>query len=245
MTIQETMHRSRWNRRSMVLALVGMGLMAPPFFAQNAAAGSAQSGVQTHIADIHPFTHFASIPASSDTETIKFESVKAANVFTKMRSTRDPGYCDNVQLNEPGGSMYCPFIQDESPATAYEVTYSFKGGPLASDEYGNHNFTFQVYFQSEELPPAVQRAISTRRVKRAELATYFNLTTSRLPVHGVVIDEGHSSFCAGHFVDVEWVQNDPHCQDKVSFKNVTTLSDDITVQVEPISPRPQEAVASR
>jgi hypothetical protein len=141
--------------------------------------------------------------------------------------------------------MYCPFIQDESPATAYEVTYSFKGEPLASDEYGNHNFTFQVYFKPEELPSTLQSAISTHKVKRAELATYFNVTTSRLPVHGVIIDEGHSSFCAGHFVDVEWVQNDPDCHDKVSLKNVTTLSDSITVQVEPISPRPQEAVASR
>ena len=229
----------------MVLALVGMGLMAPPFFAQDAAAGSAQSGIETHIADLHPFTHFASIPAGSDTETIKFESVKAAKVFTKVLSRRGPGYCNNVQRNEPGGSMYCPFIKDESPATAYEVTYSFKGEPLASDEYGNHNFTFQVYFKPEELPSTLQSAISAHKVKRDELATYFNVTTSRPPVHGVTIDEGHSSFCAGHFVDVEWVQNDPDCHDKVSLKNVTTLSDSITVQVEPISPRPKESVASR
>lgn len=232
-------------KRSMVLALLGMGFMAPPFFAQNAAAESAQRGVETRVADLDPFTHFAFIPASSAAETIKFENVKATKVFTKMSSTRDPGFCNNVQFNEPGGSMYCPFIQHESPATAYAVTYSFEGAPLASDEYGNRNFTFQVYFKPEELPSTLQSAISAHKVKRAELATYFNVTTSRPLVHGTVIDEANSSFCAGHFVDVDWVQNDPDCQNKVSFKSVTTPSANIAVQVEPISQRPQEAVASR
>jgi hypothetical protein len=240
-----TMHCSKRNSRSMVLALVGIGFMVPLLFAQNVAAESAQRGVETQTADLHPFTHFASIPASSDPETIKFEQVKARKVFTGLKSTRDPRYCNNVQFNEPSGSMYCPLLQHESPATAYEVTYSFKGEPLASDEYGNRNFTFQVYFRPEELPSTLQSAISARKVHGTELATYFNVTTSRALVHGSVSDEANSSFCAGHFVDVEWVQNDPRCQDKVSLKNVTTSSDSITVQVEPISQRPQEEVASR
>ena len=234
MTTQQkiTMHFSRWNRRSIVLALVGLGFMAPPSFAQD-------------TADFHPFTHFASIPASFDPAMIQFEKVRAMKVFTEVKSIRDPGYCHNLQGNEPGGSMYCPFIQHESPATAYEVTYSFKGEPLASDEYGNHNFTFQVYFRPEELPSTLQTAISAHKVKRTELATYFNVTTSRPLVRGSVIDEANSSFCAGHFIDVDWVQDDPHCQDKVRFKRVITPSDNITVQVEPISPRPRESVASR
>jgi hypothetical protein len=229
----------------MVLALVGMGFTASPFLAQNPASGSVRGGVETQVADLHPFTHTASIPASADTDTIKFENVKATKVFKKVSSTKDPGSCNNVQLNEPGGSMYCPFIQDESPATAYEVTYSFTGEPLASDEYGGHTFTFQVYFQPEELPSTLQNAISGHKVTRAELATYFNVSTSQPLVHGSEIDDANSSFCAGHFVDVDWVQNDPHCQDKVSFKSVTIPSANITVQVEPISPRPREAVASR
>ena len=141
--------------------------------------------------------------------------------------------------------MYCPLIQDESPAPAYAVTYSFKSEPLASDEYGNRNFTFQVYFRPDEFPPALRRALSTGKVKRGELATYFNVTASRLPVQGAVIDEANSSFCSGNYIDANWIQDDPHCQDKVSFKNVTTPSDNITVQVEPVSPRPQEAVAAR
>src|SRR5258707_11333014 len=111
--------------------------------------------------------------------------------------------------------MFCPFLQPESPVTAYEVTYSFKGEPLASDEYGNHNFTFQVDFKPEELPSTLQSAISSHKVNRAELASYFNVTTSRPLVHGSEIDEANSSFCPGHFVDIVWVENDPHCQDKV------------------------------
>jgi hypothetical protein len=55
MTIQrKTLHRSRWNWPSIVLAFVGMGFMGTPFFAQNVAAGSAQSDVETHIAYLHP-----------------------------------------------------------------------------------------------------------------------------------------------------------------------------------------------
>ncbi len=243
---------TQW-QRSTVLALVGMGIMAQPFFAQSvsngslafsvAATRSVKRGVQTQIESLHPFTHFASIPSTSDPATIEFERVKATKVFTKVKSTMDPGYCDDLQFRDPGGSMYCPYTQEESPAPAYEVTYSFKGQPLASDEYGNRNFTFQVYFRPEELPPALLRALSSK-MSRAELATYFHVATSRLPVRAAVIDQANSSFCEGSYVDGKWVQNDPNCQDNVRFKAVTMPSDYITVKVDPVSPRPQQAAAS-
>jgi hypothetical protein len=246
---QMKVRRSISARHLMILALVGMGLAAQPSFAANAgngslalsvpAATSAKRGVETQIKDLQPFTHFASIPATSNAGTIKFERVKTTKVFTKVKSTMDPGYCDDLQFRDPGGSMYCPYTQDESPAPAYEVIYSFKGEPLASDEYGNRNFTFEVYFHPEELPPALRKEISTGKVKRAELATYFNLTTSRLPVRAAVIDEANSRFCGGNYMDGNWIHNDPKCQDKVSYKTVTMPSDYITVQVEPGSPRLQ------
>jgi len=250
---QMTMPWSISARRSMILALVGMGLAAQPFFAENRgnssphvpAARSDERGVETQIKDLRPFTHFASIPATSNTGTIRFERVKATKVFTKVQSTMDPGYCDDLQFRDPGGSMYCPYTQDEAPAPAYEVTYSYKGEPLASGEYGNRNFTFQVYFHPEELPSALRTAISAGKVKHAELATYFNLTTSHLPVRTVAIDEANSSFCEGNYMDGNWIHNDPKCQDKVSFKTVTVPSEYITVQVEPVPPRGQESVASR
>jgi hypothetical protein len=242
-------------RRPIILVLVSIGTLTQPFFAQDAsnrllvpsvgASGSDKRGVESQIEDLHPFTHFASIPADSDPASIKFRKVKATKVFTKRKSTMDPGYCQGLQFTDPGGSMYCPYVQDESPALAYELTYSFTGQPLASDEYGSRNFTFAVYFHPEELPPALRQAISNRKVKRAEMATYFNLTTSRLPVRAAVIDEGNSSFCDGNYMDGNWIEKNPKCQDKVSFKTVTVSSDYITVQVEPVSPRGQEPVASR
>ena len=140
--------------------------------------------------------------------------------------------------------MYCPYARYTSPAAAYEVTYCFTGHPLASDEYGNGYFTFRVYFRPEELDTAVRRALSAGKMNRAELATYFKVMTSRLPVRAAVIDQANSSFCDGHFVAGSWIQNNLNCQNKVSLKIVTTLSDNITVQVDPVSPQPKQATAS-
>jgi hypothetical protein len=221
--------------------------MAQPFFAEDASKGllvasvaaarSDKHGVEIQIEDLHPFTHLASIPADSDPESIKFEKVKATKVFTERRSTIEPRYCDDLQFRDPGGSMYCSQVHEGSPTLAYEVTYSFTGQPLASDEYGNRHFTFQVHFRPEELPRALRTAISAGKVKGAEIATYFNVATSRTPIRATVIDEPNSSFCDGNYMDGNWIQKDPKCQDKVSFKTVTIPSDYITVRVEPASPR--------
>jgi hypothetical protein len=256
MATQQTPNWAGLGRRPIILVLVSIGTLTQPFFAQDAsnrllvpsvaASGSDNKrGVQSQIEDLHPFTHFASIPANSDPASIKFKKVKATKVFTKRKSTMDSGYCQGLQFTDPGGSMYCPYVQDESPALAYEVTYSFTGQPLASDEYGNRNFTFQVYFRPEELPQALRSVLSAGKVQRAELATYFSVTTSRLPIRAVVIDEARSSFCDGNYLDGNWIHNDPKCQDKVTLKTVTVPSDYITIQVEPVSPRGQESVASR
>jgi hypothetical protein len=223
----------------MTLALVGMGIVVLPLLV--AATRSTKSGVTTQIKDLHPFTRLASIPASSDPAKIKIEKVKATRVFTKEKTIVDPGYCKDLQFRDPGGSMFCPYTEDASPAPAYEVIYSFKGEPLASDEYGNRYFTFQVYFRPEELSSGLRRALSVGKMKRAELSTYFNVTTSRIPVRAAVIDEANSSFCDGNYMDGNWIQKDPSCKDKVSFKTVIRPSDYITVQVDPVSPRALQA----
>jgi hypothetical protein len=236
-------------KQSMILALIIVGIGALPFLGENIANGSlglsgatrsSTNGAITKIKDLHPFTHLASIPASSDPAKIKFEKVKATRVFTKEKSVLDPGYCKDLPFRDPGGSMYCPYTEDESPTPAYEVAYSFKGQPLASDEYGNRYFTFQVYFRPEELPPGLRRALAIGKMKRSELATYFNVTTSHPAVRAEVIDEANSSFCNGDYTDGNWIQKYPNCKDKVSFKTVTTPSDYITVQVDPVSPRAQQ-----
>jgi hypothetical protein len=199
---KQTTGPSSANRRFMPLAVLGVGIVALPYFAGkvdngslalSAAVTSAKPGVETKIKDLHPFTHFASIPVSSDPSKIKIEKVKATSVFMKEKTIVDRGYCKDLSFRDPGGSMFCPYTEDTSPAPAYEVMYSFKGQPLASDEYGNRYFTFQVYFRPEELPPALRRALSTGKMKRAELATYFKVESSRAPVRAAVIDEANSS----------------------------------------------------
>jgi hypothetical protein len=193
---QQTTGPSSANRRVIPLAVLGVGIVALPYFAGkvdngslalSAAVTSPKPGVETKIKDLHPFTHFASIPASSDPAKIKFEKVKATRVFTEEKTIVHPGYCKDLPFRDPGGSMFCPYTEDTSPTPAYEVMYSFKGQPLASDEYGNRYFTFQVYFRPEELPATLRRALSTGKMKRAELATYFNVEKSRTPVRAAVI----------------------------------------------------------
>jgi len=253
MTIQQIINYAGLGRRPIILGLIGMGIMTQPFFAENtstwlplasaAAARSDARGVQTQIEDLYPFTHLASIPAGSDPASIKLEKVKAAKVFTQRKSAMDAGYCYDLQFRDPGGSLYCRYVQEESPTLAYEITYSFTGQPLASDEYGNRNSTFRVYFRPEELSQALRRDLSASKVKRAELATYFNVTTSRLLARVTVIDGANSSFCDGNYIDGNWTRKDPKCQDKVSVKTVTTASDYIRVRVEPASPWTQGTVA--
>jgi hypothetical protein len=224
-------------QRSIILGIIGVGITAQPFFAQNITEDK-------QIEDLHPFTHVVSIPATSDPATIRFEGVKRTRVFTKVRSTENPAYCEDLQFRDPGGSMSCPYTKGESPAAAYRVTYSYHGLPLTSDEYGSRYFTFQVDFRPEELPPTLQRA-NSGKMKRGELATYFNLTTSRPPVRTAVINQAESRFCDGNYVDGSWVQTDPNCRDKVSSKVVNAPSEYITVQVDPVSPRTQQTVAER
>ena len=228
----------------MILTLVAVGMTAQPFFAQDTANGSPVPSATANSENLHPFTHLASIPATSDPATIKIERVKATKVFTTVKSTTDPAYCHDLQFRDPGGSMYCPSRREESPMPAYEVTYSFKGQPLASDEYGNRNFMFKVYFHPEELPLALRNIISTGKVKRDELAAYFNVTISRLPVRAVVVDDSNSSFCEGNYMDGNWIHKDAKCQDKVSFKTVIRPSDYLTVQVDVRSPGEKSPVPS-
>jgi len=242
---QTPTHQSTSNRRPMLLALVALVTMAQPFVAMSATNGPVfystatvrptEPGSKTRVDDRNPFTQVVSIPATSDPSTIRFVKVKATRVFTKVKSTTDVRYCDDLKFRDPGGSMYCSYTQKESPEAAYEVTYSYTDQPLASDEYGGRYFQFQVYFRPDELPPALRNAIAAGRGKQSELATYFTVTTSRLPVRGAVIDDAHSSFCNGNYMDGNWIQFDPRCQDQVSYKTVTVPSAYIRVRVEPTS----------
>jgi hypothetical protein len=197
----------------------------------------ANNGVETSIEDLRPFNHLASIAATSNPQTIKFERVKLTGVFTKVKLTSDQGYCKELQFRDPGGSMYCPSKRYESPAAAYEVTYSYIGQPLASDEYRNSysRYEFQVYFRPGELTPTVRNAIAVGKANRPELASYFKITTARLPAQFTVIDLKNSSFCAGFHADGNWMLHHPGCKEHISYITVTRPSDYLTIRVEPVS----------
>ena len=94
------------------------------------------------------FTNVARIPAGAETKTIRFEKARRVEV-------------------SDGGSM-----------TMYEVTYSYEGQPLASDDRGDRHFTFKVYFSPDDLTAEVREALASRRAKRADNAARFHVSTS-------------------------------------------------------------------
>jgi hypothetical protein len=196
------------------------------------------------VQDLEPFTHAVVIPAGSDLASIRFQEVKAVTIPTRTRSTIEARYYEEAAWREPGGSMYCPLIQLEGFTRAYQVTYSYEGPPLGSDEYGDRHFTFSVYFRPEQLGPSEQEVLSQRKGSRADAAELFTLTTSRQPETRRVIDEDNSTFCGGAYVDGLWVQTNPGCKNNVKFKTITAPSDYVTVKVDPAPPSRAVAFAS-
>ncbi len=208
-------------------------LRAEPLSKQPSVINNSGSSVQ--VEDLHPFTRFAYIPAGSDPSTIRFEKARTLQVPTKIRYTTDTQYCAELMLfRDPGGSMECPYRKAESPTAAYEVTYSYFGQELASDESGLGHFLFQVYFYPNELGSAVRSALSNRKLSPAERASYFTVKTSREQLQQIVIDEGRSVFCEYTLVDGVWTLAAPSCQERIKYKTITTPSDYITVRVDPI-----------
>ena len=186
--------------------------------------------------DLDPFTHLARIPMGFDPSSIRFHGVKTVMVPTELVSTMAPRYCEEAALREDS-SMYCPQIRPDAFTRAYQVTYSFQGQPLGSDEYGGTYFTFSVYFRPDELSPAMRAAISAREKAHADVAPIFDITTSREPRRQVVIDDANSTFCAGNYnMDGLWVHSDPKCQDTVTYKTIMVPSEYVTLKVEPASP---------
>jgi hypothetical protein len=188
---------------------------------QSSLPGSA--GSQNQMEELNPFTHVAYIPAGADLRTLRFEGAKLVQRPVKVKRTANPN-CGDHGFGDPGGSAPCSHTQTVSRAQAWEVTYSFDGPALSSDEYGNRHFTVQVYFRVDELPADAQQALSARKQSRTEKAAYFATQTYRKPVKTVVIDEAKSSFCEGAYHDGAWKQTNPKCRDNVSYKTVNSDS---------------------
>jgi hypothetical protein len=220
-------------RRVLVItATSAIGAMA----AMAGSISTDQQSTTVRVQELHPFTHLASIPADSDLSSIKFESVKKVNVATRRRSVIDVRYCEETAKRDSGDSMRCPSEELEAPAPAYEVTYSYHGQPLASDEDGDRYFRFSVYLREDELSPAVRKMLSEKKPVRAAAKDYFSLNTSRETVAGAVIDEAASTFCEGNFVDGSWARTDRRCVDKINTKASIASSAYITVRIDSASP---------
>jgi hypothetical protein len=185
--------------------------------------------------DLDPFNRVAYIPASSDPSTIRFEKAKSVEVPTKIIYTADAHYCAELAMfREPGGSRHCPKGRKGSPTPAFEVTYSFHGPALASDEFGHTHSQFHILFRPDELSPQVQSALLDKKVSREQKASYFTVKTSRDYVPRVVIDEGQSRLCeTTHMIGGHWHPIDPTCKDEIVYKTVTKPSGYLKVKVDP------------
>ena len=198
----------------------------------NAQPGASYTSRRIISTDRNPFTHVAYIPADADQSSIRFAGFRAVKLPTRTSSTMDERYCEDVLHRDPGGSMYCPLVGHEGYTLVYEVSYSYDGPPLPSDEYGGRHFAFSVYFRPEEFSLREQEALLQR--KGAVNGTRsFQLSTHREFEPRVVVDQANSVFCEGSFVEGLWVHTDAKCKDTIRSKTITVPSGFITVRVEP------------
>jgi hypothetical protein len=225
------------------LLLTAVSAGESSLYTSAAAFAKPGTGLQSQTEELNPFTHVAYIPAGADLRTLRFEGARLVQRPVKVRRTVNPN-CGDHGFSEPGGSAPCAHTQTVSRTQAWEVTYSFDGPALSSDEYGNHHFTVQVYFRVDELPADAQQALSAKKQSRTEKAAYFATQTYRKPVKTVVIDEAKSSFCDGNFQDGAWKQTNPNCHDKVSYKTVNSESGYVTLTVDPVPARVRHAAVT-
>jgi hypothetical protein len=169
--------------------------------------------------DLHIYNHTASIPAWSDPSSIRLEKIRLVKVPATLKNTTDQNYCGQLAFRDPGGSMFCPDARTVTTAPMYEVTYSYLGQPLASDESSNRRFTFHVYFRPDELTPDQKSSLTVK--------------TERETVRHTTIDSARSKFCDGGYVDGAWVHTQPGCKDVVQYTMTNAPADYLTVRVDP------------
>jgi hypothetical protein len=190
-----------------------------------------------------PFTHVAHIPAGSDISSIKFQGVKAVMIPTRNKLSADPRYCEQAAGRDPGGSMFCPQVTPEAYERAYQVTYSYTGPAMASDEQSNTRYTFSVYLRPEELGQAEREMFSHRKAARSDVAGSFRVSTSRELEPRMVMDESTSTVCEGSYVDGRWMPSKSTCRDNIQYKTVTIPSDYIAVHIDPAPARATSSAA--
>ena len=196
---------------------------------------ASREAVQT--SDLHAFTHIAYIPANADLSTIRIGTIKMVKIATKLRSVSNTRDCDDW----PGNSADCIRTRYESLVPALRVTYWYKAPSTATEESGDAYYTFSVYFRDDEIRPALLRSLSDGKLRRSAAAELFEISTSRSSIQQEVIDESNSTFCDGYYSDSGWAHTSPTCEDRVTYRQVASLSPYVSVKVDLAPPSLQAA----
>jgi len=146
-------------------------------------------------------------------------------------------------LNDwPGNAADCIRTKYESRVPALKVTYWYKAPSTATEESGDAYYTFSVYFRTDEISPGLFREVSAGKVGRSGAAELFEISTSRPSIQQEVIDEANSTFCDGYYSDGGWVHTNTTCEDRVTYRQVASLSPYVSVKVDLAPPSLQAAV---
>jgi hypothetical protein len=160
-----------------------------------------------------PFTHVASIPATVDPATIRLEKLKAVDLASKTETTTGSD-CKERQFRDPDGKN-CDTVKVLETVKAVEAEFSYIGQQEATSDLpaGPIRQSFTVYFHPEEVPATALDS----KLKREQMASLFQISTSRPMVQERVIDKQNSHLCAGNYVDGNWVPTDSNCKDQVQY----------------------------
>jgi hypothetical protein len=194
----------------------------------------AQRTAQTD--ELTPFTNVASIPATVDPSTIRFEKARMVELASKTKTNQDTQNCKDRQFRD--GDMTCQSVTVVEKVQAIEARYSYSGPVIGSGEAVPGRDSFSVYFKPEDLAAAGP----VDKLNREQAESLFALSTSRPVIDEKVIDKAHSKFCDGNYVDGNWTKKDASCQDQIQYMTRSVASPNLLVQVD--LRRPAEATAT-
>ena len=180
-----------------------------------------------------PFTHVASIPATVDPSSIRFEKLKTVELASKTQVSTDPQDCKERKFRDPDGTN-CETVKVLEKVKAIEADYSYIGPQTSSGEgeTAPTRLSFAVYFRPEEL--GITGPV--QKLNKEQASSLFDLNTSRPVVQEKVIDNANSHFCEGSYVDGNWVQKDAGCQQHVQYSMRAVPSEYWAVEISPRHP---------
>jgi hypothetical protein len=184
--------------------------------------------------ELDPFTHVASIPATVDPKTIRFQKLKMVDLASKTQTITDSQDCKERGFRDPDGKN-CEAVKVLERVKAVQVDYSYLNPEYSTSEgevIPANRQTFSVYLHPEELPVSGP----VEKLSREQAESLFQVSTSRPVIEQRVVDEGRSHFCEGNYVDGNWVQKDPNCRQQMEYTTRTAPSQSWAVTVDVAHP---------